>query len=192
MSEEGVGVKFQAYDGKSASWVIFMLKAEVDQVASKEQGKTVYKDVEYANFVSKNGKNSVVKRATDKMKAQHSEAWQFYVDRREHERTHLETIGVLPTQVKELESLGIHSLEDMARAEYVPTALSDFKEVAEKILKLRYRSDKHLENIREGRENLSGNPGKQHNDNRKRSGPVIIGATPQSATPFNFTFETKI
>lgn len=155
------------------AWAEFYLHCEVDPVATKAAGYKVYRDVPFVLLCSKTRK--VPKKATDAHKAQFPAAWDAFERRRELQQTKLTSIGILPSEEKTLERLGINTLEELASGN-PPREFHDYQQVALAIQALRKRSDEKLKRMQESGgvahlheepKEVRGGQGQQHVNDRE-------------------------
>lgn len=96
----------------------FYIHPQLQQEQSKEEGRPVYKEVEYVEIFIKGQKNSTFSRAvTDEDKADYPIAWKAFKENNPDltEGTPIKFLaGVGPGVVLELNGVGVRTIEDMA------------------------------------------------------------------------------
>jgi len=129
--------------------VRFYWDCVVDDEATNQAGRTMYKDVPFILLTSRGGKRQVPKLATPEIIAQYPDEYQEFNER--YEFTPLIMLDLKPSQIKDLEYHGIKSVEDFCKFP-CPDGYERFAEVAKTVNQHREYNEKNQKSLRSNRD----------------------------------------
>jgi hypothetical protein len=129
--------------------VRFYWDCVIDQEATEQAGRDIYKDVPFILLTSRGGKRQVPKLATPEIIAQYPDEYQEFNER--YELTPLIMLDLKPSQIKDLEYHGIKSVEDFSKFP-CPAGYERFAAVAKIVNQHREDNEKNQETVRSNRD----------------------------------------
>ena len=101
--------------------VTFYLHATKDDIASRKEGRPIYRDAIYYSVKAEGTKDFMSAPATPENIANHPKEWSVFRERMENTKTSIRALPrVTPAALLTLEELGIHSIEDFAASTPTP------------------------------------------------------------------------
>ena len=129
--------------------VRFYWDCVIDQEATKQAGREIYKDVPFILLTSRGGKRQVPKLATPQIIEQYPAEYQEFNER--YELTPLIMLDLKPSQIKDLAYHGIKSVEDFSKFP-CPEGYEKFAKVAQIVNQHREENEKDQKSVRSDRD----------------------------------------